>query len=258
MTTAKSGSRRSVGPVVATGRCRRPWPGPWLGVALVLTLVTGCGGDVSEPTRPADASTWPALMEQFSASAQPVTEATTAVAGSIGWTFPSNGLVLPGGSGRGYLHTTEPVGDCYVRVVFYFLDPATPESNTGLLLDIAEAGPVWPKCLEVQGKWVDLGEVRSNGGYGEIRHTRAAPPGASKRPLDEDQTIEVVVCDGIADIFINGEESATATLNGDGPGLVGVQEERNGVAFRTFAIAPLSDGDRDAVRRLRKADKSGD
>src|SRR5690606_6888171 len=63
------------------------------------------------------------------------------------------------GSTQGYLYTNRSYRDFTLRFDIRWLDSASlpesdrPNANAGVLVFIIGEHKVWPRCLEVQGKW---------------------------------------------------------------------------------------------------------
>ncbi len=71
------------------------------------------------------------------------------------------------GKPKCYLHTKAPLGDGTLRFDYRFEpDPKVTDPvklaahNTGVLLFIQEPHAIWPKSIEVQGKYSEMGQLR--------------------------------------------------------------------------------------------------
>ena len=137
----------------------------------------------------------------------------------VGHDRPDGGAVL---SGRGYLASTEKYGpDFTVAYQYRFPDAAEmteqdrPTCNTGCLLFITGEDKVWPRCLEVQGRWDDTAQIKSNARDVEVTSTLDEPArDAARKPPGEWNRVEIVSDGGALTVSLNGVEVATSEADG--------------------------------------------
>ena len=111
------------------------------------------------------------------------------------------------------------------------------EANTGVLVFITGDDKIWPKCLEVQGKWSELGHIKSNAKdvTVEVRDDQAAREQARK-PVGEWNSLEIVSKDGALTSYLNGTKIAESDPTELREGRIGLQAERFDVEFRNVRI----------------------
>ena len=159
------------------------------------------------------------------------------------WTSNGNTIICKG-EPRGYAYTRESYRDFTLRFDFRFepkkkkLAPEKlPQSNTGVLLYITGEHKQWPRSLEVQGKHVEMGQVRPNGGAAAVVMTdREDVRQQARKPVGEWNTLEIVSRGGAISVTLNGQavcESQPGELM-EGP--IGFQSEGFEVHFRNLRV----------------------
>lgn len=159
------------------------------------------------------------------------------------WT-ESKGTISCQGQPRGYLYTREELGNCTIRLEFRFPESAEKNENpnTGFLFYITGENRVWPKCLEVQGKFAEMAHIKSNSK--EITLDVTDDPQAreqARRPVGEWNAIEVVCKDGALTSVLNGTPIASCKPSAFKQGHFGLQSEGNPVEFRNIRVQKLTD-----------------
>jgi len=156
------------------------------------------------------------------------------------WTVEGE-IIKCSGDPRGYIYTVEPHQNFTLRFDYRF--PATEDSqqikklNTGVLIYIGEEHKLWPVSLEVQGKHIEMGKVKANGGAPDVeivdddqaRQRVRKPPG-------EWNSVQIVSHEGALTVTLNGEqvsESKPGVLN---IGSIGFQSEGGEVHFRNMRM----------------------
>ncbi len=147
------------------------------------------------------------------------------------------------GDGRGYAYTAKSYRNFTLK--FRYRWPAAaelteaerPNANTGVLLFLAGENKVWPRCLEVQGKWSEMGAVKSNARdvTVDVRDDEAARQQA-RQPVGDWNEIEVVARDGAITSIVNGMKVAESESTELREGPIGFQLERYDVEFRDVRI----------------------
>ena len=159
------------------------------------------------------------------------------------WT-EKNGVISCTGKPRGYLHSLESLGNCTVRLEYRF--PKSSEKNenpnTGFLFFITGENRIWPKCLEVQGKFEEMAHIKSNSKeiILEVTDNQAARETA-RRPIGEWNAIEVVCKDGALTSVLNGTPIASCKPSELKSGFFGIQSEGDAVEFRNIRVQKLTD-----------------
>ena len=158
----------------------------------------------------------------------------------------SPGTFATDGEVKGYLATRESFGDAIVSVEYRFLpiDGELPgeDANTGLLLLIDDTDSVWPVCVEAQGKWAEMAELKSNGGLDTVEATVSSRQrDAARRPVGSWNQLRTTIADGRIRVRLNGVPVAESDTAGRTSGRIGVQSERFPVEFRNWTVQPLGD-----------------
>ena len=160
----------------------------------------------------------------------------------VGHDRPDGGASL---SGRGYLASTADYGpDFTVAYEYRFPEAAEmPEDelakcNTGCLLFIGPEDKVWPRCLEVQGRWDDTAQIKSNARDVQVTSTLDQPArDAARKPPGEWNRVEIVSDGGALTVSLNGEQVSTSEPTDLTRGRIGFQAEGFPVEFRNVSIA---------------------
>jgi len=224
---------------------------------LVLGLFIGCGSD-DDPTPNAnttgntksgksstdraksEADFFPlVLVEDFEhfSEGEPTDEPT--------WS-EDTGILKCSGEPRGYLYTSEGHRNFVLRFDYRFEPADNPDDvaklNTGVLVYISDEDKIWPVSLEVQGKHVEMGQIKSNGGVAavDIADDDAARQNARKAP-GEWNSVEVVSHEGALTAFVNGTKICESKPGELSEGRIGFQSERAKVEFRNIRIKDEED-----------------
>lgn len=147
------------------------------------------------------------------------------------------------GQPRGYLHSKASFGDFTLRLSYRFPGPASLTSsadfkgNTGFMLHINGPHRQWPVSLEVQGKYPEMGMIKSNGGAAAVTASDLpeARTAALKAP-GEWHAVEIVSAGGAVTSFINGQKICESQPGELTAGLIGFQSEDFPVQFRHIRI----------------------
>jgi hypothetical protein len=136
------------------------------------------------------------------------------------------------GKPKGYLHSKESFQNFTLRLSYRFpwpegaSDSSQFKGNTGFLVYISGEHKIWPVCLEVQGKYAEMGAIKENGG--------AARPDINDRddvrqnvrkPVGQWNDLEIVSRDGHLTVWLNGEEVARSEPAFLSSGPIGIQAE---------------------------------
>lgn len=153
-----------------------------------------------------------------------------------------NGFQLTG-TKRAYAHTRDSYRDFTIRFDFRWPNAAKlPEeerqnANTGLLVFITDEHKIWPKCLEVQGKWTELGHIKSNARDVSVNvQDDEAARQQARKPVGEWNSVEVVAKDGALTSYLNGIKIAESEPTELREGPIAFQAERFDVEFRNVRI----------------------
>ena len=166
------------------------------------------------------------------------------------WTSVGDELLCTG-KPKCYLHTKSPFGDGTLRFDYRFepdpkvIDPVKLAAhNTGVLLFIQEPHAIWPKSIEVQGKYSEMGQLRPNGTKAEIELLKVVYQDhpdvreSSRQPVGEWNSIEIVTKAGAITASINGQVVAVGESGELKSGLIGLQAEGHRLRYRRLRFAP--------------------
>lgn len=228
MRSPKCAAARRVVPVLSPVRDPRPSPRrsarlPAIALSLLVWLIPGCDGGTTT---------------------QLTLDLLTGYPSSAGWVQGDDGTLRTDGREKGYLASQQSFGDSVVTLEYRFdsVDGAlpTPQANTGLLLLIDDADRVWPVCIEAQGKWVEMGELKSNGGLAAVKTTlRRRQRDAARRSPGQWNTLTARVEAGRVAVSLNGVLVSTSDTAGRTGGRIGVQSEGHPLTVRRFEVRPL-------------------
>lgn len=158
------------------------------------------------------------------------------------WTAASEGWQCSG-KPRGYLYSKESFQNFTWKLEYRFPRPSnlSDESrfkgNTGFLVYISGEPKIWPVCLEVQGKHVQMGMIKENGG--------AQPPQvtddesirqAARKPVGQWNALEIVSRDGALTVKLNGQQVASSQPAFLSAGSIGIQAEDHAFSVRRLRI----------------------
>jgi hypothetical protein len=157
----------------------------------------------------------------------------------------SNGEIRVSGKPNGYFATKESYKNYILRFEWMYerpsdlTDDAKFNGNSGLLVHIAGAPKVWPKCIEVQLMNRDAGAIIPIVG-GKIERTKdAAAQRRAIKPVGQWNQEEVTCRDGTIVCRINGIEIARGQGADPDHGPIGWQSEGRPIHFRGLQIQPL-------------------
>jgi hypothetical protein len=157
------------------------------------------------------------------------------------WRENEAGLLVTTGKPKGYIYSKQSYRNFIWRAEFRFVPDADvekrPQSNTGFMLCIQEPHKVWPRSLEVQGKFVEIGQIKSNGGVAALTiNDDPAAREAARKPVGEWNAIEIVCKDGTVSSMLNGNAICVSEPGEVTEGMIGLQAENFAVEFRRLRI----------------------
>ena len=153
----------------------------------------------------------------------------------------ADGLLKTTGKPKGYLSSKRSYRNFTWRADFRFVPDADvqkhPDSNTGFMLCIQEPHKVWPRSLEVQGKFIEMGQIKSNGGVPALTiNDDQASREKARKPVGEWNEIEITCKDGTVSSMLNGQAICISEPGELLEGKIGVQAENFPVEFRKLRI----------------------
>ena len=167
---------------------------------------------------------------------------TISVIGEVEGKWDASTIDIAGG--RGYLPSSTLYGPDFTLTYEYRFPEAAsmpeekrPNCNTGCLLFITGEDKVWPRCLEVQGKWSETASIKSNARDVQVTATLDEPArDAARKPPGEWNRVEVVSRGGALTVSLNGVQVATSEPTDLTHGRIGFQAEGFPVEFRDVRI----------------------
>jgi hypothetical protein len=158
------------------------------------------------------------------------------------WTAEGD-AVLCTGKPRGYLFSRAEHRNFTWRLEYRFerpqslKDEATFKGNTGFLVYITGDHKLWPVCLEVQGKHVQMGAVKENGGAAPVAvHDDDAARQSARRPVGEWNRLEIVSRDGALTVTLNDALVCRSEPNFLSEGKIGIQAEDHPFVVRRMRL----------------------
>ena len=226
------------------------------GCSLSALLIIGCRGEVPTPkadipplaetpaavvsteAEPPEASFEietdfvPLVFEQFdSFAAEPET-----------WRATVDGIASTG-KPKGYLYTKQPYQNFTLRLEYRFPRPDTLKDeakfkgNTGFLVYITGEHKLWPMCLEVQGKHVQMAAIKENGGAQPVMvEDDDAARQKARKPVGQWNSIEIISKDGTLQASLNGTRISQSQPDFLSEGAIGIQAEDHPFEIRRMRI----------------------
>lgn len=210
----------------------------------VSVILAGCGQSNREPLLTVDAPQVAVeaplfeIEEGFQLLSLADFEQFQADAGT--WSEDA-GLLTCSGTPKGYAHTRDLFRNFTLRADFRYLPAEGAEnlekSNTGFMIHIQEPHKVWPRSLEVQGRWDELATIKSNGGVPELTiDDRPDVRERVRRAVEEWNSVEIISQDGSLVARLNGEVVCESQPGEVEVGLLGLQAEGFAVQFRNLRV----------------------
>lgn len=158
------------------------------------------------------------------------------------WRLENDAIVCTG-KPRGYLYSNASHQNFTWRLEYRFerpkslKDEAKFKGNTGFLVYISGEHKLWPVCLEVQGKHVQMGAIKENGGAAAVTvQDDEAARQEARRPVGEWNRLEIVSRDGALTVRVNDRLISTSQPAFLSEGKIGIQAEDHPFAVRRMRI----------------------
>ena len=158
------------------------------------------------------------------------------------WEGTADGIKCTG-KPRGYLYSKEPYQNFTLRLDYRFPRPATLKDeakfkgNTGFLVYITGEHKLWPVCLEVQGKHIQMAAIKENGGAQPVTATDDdAARQKARHTVGEWNTIEIVSTNGALAVSLNGTPVSKCEPDFLSEGSIGIQSEDHPFEVRRLRI----------------------
>lgn len=158
------------------------------------------------------------------------------------WSATDEG-VQSTGKPKGYLYSLASHQNFTWKLEYRFdrpkslKDDAKFKGNTGFLVYINGEHKLWPLCLEVQGKHVQIAEIKENGGAAPVmvQEDKAARQTARK-PVGQWNRLEITSRDGAISVKLNDVPISRSEPNFLSEGQIGLQAEDHPFAVRRMRI----------------------
>lgn len=154
------------------------------------------------------------------------------------------GVIVCSGMPKGYVYCVRPFRNFTLRCDYRFAEPAADAdpaksalANTGFMIHIQEPHKVWPRSLEVQGRWDQMCSIKSNGGVPDlVIQDDPAAREAARKPVGQWNSVEIVSRDGALTALLNGQKICESEAGELTEGSIGLQSELFEVRFRNLRI----------------------
>jgi hypothetical protein len=158
----------------------------------------------------------------------------------------TNGVIHCSGKSIGYLRTEKSFRDYKLTVEWRFVKIALKADNTGVLVHMQLPDKVWPRCVQVQGKHDNQGDLLLMAGAESKEHrgmdanTPLPKHGpANEKPVGEWDTVQAVCQGNSVKAFVNGKlmnETTECTVTS---GFIGIQSEGAELEIRKMFLEPV-------------------
>ncbi len=162
------------------------------------------------------------------------------------WSAMGPDIISTTGSPRGYFYTHNTFENFTLRGEFRYVPrEETPDAdamakyNTGFLIYVPEDEPkLWPRSLEVQGRYDQIGQVKSNAR--DVKITVPLDDDAvrqeARKPVGEWNAIEITSKGGAVTCYLNGSKISHSEPGELKSGHIGLQAEDYAVEFKNLRI----------------------
>ena len=158
------------------------------------------------------------------------------------WNSTEEGIICTG-KPKGYLYSKRSYDNFILRLDYRFPRPVTLKDdakfkgNTGFLVYITGDHKLWPVCLEVQGKHIQMAAIKENGGADPVavEDNESARQEARKSP-GQWNSLEVISLDGAIEVLLNGTKVSRSKAGVLNSGPIGIQAEDHPFEIRRMRI----------------------
>lgn len=211
-----------------------------------LLIAPGCGGQTESETPPevpvASALPEPPVIVEDGFRILRLSDFEPFAAGDDTWREEGD-VIICSGDPKGYLHSRDTFRNFTLRASYRFVPAADADderratSNTGFMIHIHEPHTIWPRSLEVQGKWSEMCSIKSNGGVPDlVIEDDPAAREAARLPVGEWNDVEIISRDGRLEASLNGTLICSSQPGELTEGFIGLQSELFEVHFRNLRI----------------------
>ena len=158
------------------------------------------------------------------------------------WAATDDGLKCSG-KPKGYLYSKQPYQNFTLRVDYRFprpdnlKDETKFKGNTGFLIYLTGEHKLWPMCLEVQGKHVQMAAIKENGGAEPVKaEDDDAARQTARKPVGQWNSLEIVSKDGALAVSLNGTPISKCEPDFLSEGPIGIQAEDHPFEVRRLRL----------------------
>ena len=158
------------------------------------------------------------------------------------WTDTREGLACSG-KPKGYLYSKQSYQDFTLRLDYRFPRPETLKDdakfkgNTGFLIYVTGEHKLWPTCLEVQGKFLQMAAIKENGGAAPVKvDDNEQARQQARKPVGEWNSLEIQSQAGAVQVLLNGTLISKSEPDFLSAGLIGIQAEDHPFEIRRLRI----------------------
>ena len=158
------------------------------------------------------------------------------------WTETQEGFACSG-KPKGYLYSKQPYQDFTLRLDYRFPRPETLKDeskfkgNTGFLIYVTGEHKLWPTCLEVQGKFLQMAAIKENGGAAPVKvDDNEQARQQARKPVGEWNSLEIQSQAGAVQVLLNGTLISKSEPDFLSAGLIGIQAEDHPFEIRRLRI----------------------
>jgi hypothetical protein len=158
------------------------------------------------------------------------------------WSAVADGISCSG-KPRGYLYSKQPYQNFTMRLEYRFPRPANLKNdskfkgNTGFLVYVNEPHKLWPICLEVQGKYIQIAAIKENGGAEPVTvEDNETARQTARKPVGQWNHLEIFSKDGSVRVSLNGTHISSSKPGTLVSGLIGIQAEDHPFEVRRMRI----------------------
>lgn len=158
------------------------------------------------------------------------------------WAATDEGLKCSG-KPKGYLYSKQPYQNFTLRVDYRFPKPdnvkdeAKFKGNTGFLIYVTGEHKLWPMCLEVQGKHVQMAAIKENGGAEPVKvEDDDAARQQARKPVGQWNSLEIISKDGALAVSLNGTPISKCEPDFLSEGPIGIQAEDHPFEVRRIRL----------------------
>lgn len=147
------------------------------------------------------------------------------------WKETTEGIACTG-KPRGYLYSQQSYKNFTLRLDYRFERPANLKDdakfkgNTGFLVYVSGEHKLWPVCLEVQGKHIQMAAIKENGGADAVTvEDDDAARQQARKSVGSWNSLEIVSKEGAINVTLNGTPISHSQPGGLVEGKLGIQSE---------------------------------